>query len=71
MKVIIKDALILHKGSSYHRKKKDILIVNGKIKKIDTGIEEEGTVIRGKRLMVSIGWFDMRANFSDPGQEHK
>ena len=71
MKVLIKDALILHKGSPYHRKKKDILIANGKIKKIETGIKEEGKVISGKRLMVSIGWFDMRANFSDPGLEHK
>jgi dihydroorotase len=71
MKVLIKDALILHKGSPYHRKKKDILIVNGKIKKIETGIVEEGTVVNGNRLMVSMGWFDMRANFSDPGMEHK
>lgn len=71
MKVLIKDALILHKGSPYHRKKKDILISNGKIKKIDINLKEEGKVISGKRLMVSIGWFDMRANFSDPGQEHK
>jgi dihydroorotase len=71
MKILIKDALILHKGSPYHRKKKDILISNGKINKIDTGIKEEGTVIHGKKLMVSIGWFDMRANFNDPGEEHK
>ncbi len=71
MNVLIKDALILHKGSTHHRKKKDILISNGKIKKIDSGLKEEGKVIKGRRLMVSIGWFDMRANFSDPGLEHK
>ena len=71
MKVLIKDALILHKDSPFYKKKKDLLISNGKIIKIDTGIDEEGIVIRGKKLMVSIGWFDMRANFSDPGQEHK
>ena len=71
MNVLIKDALILHKGSTHHRKKKDILISNGKIKKIDTGVKEEGKIIKGKRLMVSIGWFDMRANFSDPGLEYK
>jgi dihydroorotase len=71
MKVLVKDALILHKGSPYHRKKKDILISNGKIKKIDNGIQEEGKVISGKRIMISAGWFDMRSNFSDPGQEHK
>jgi dihydroorotase len=71
MKVLIKNALILHKGSPYNRKKKDILISNGKIKKIDSDIDEEGVVIDSKRPVVSVGWFDMRANFSDPGQEHK
>jgi dihydroorotase len=71
MNVLIKDALILHKGSTHHRKKKDILISKGKIKKIASGIKEEGKIIQGKRLMVSIGWFDMRANFFDPGLEHK
>jgi dihydroorotase len=71
MKVLIKNALIIHNGSPYHNMKKDILISNGKIIRIDSGIEETGTVIRGKKLMASVGWFDMRANFSDPGQEHK
>lgn len=71
MKVLIKDALILHQGSPHHNKRKDILILNGKIARIGTGIEEEATVIRGRKPMVSIGWFDMRANFCDPGQEFK
>jgi dihydroorotase len=71
MKILIKDALILHPGSPYHQKKKDILISNGKIARIDQNLNEEGTLIKGKKLMVSIGWFDMRANFNDPGNEHK
>ncbi len=71
MKILIKDALILHPGSPFHQKKKDILISNGKIVRIDQNLNEEGTLIKGKKLMVSIGWFDMRANFNDPGNEHK
>ena len=71
MNVLIKDALILHKGSPYHRKKKDILLSRGKIKKIGTDLKEDGKVIEGRKLMVSVGWFDMRTNFCDPGLEHK
>ncbi|MBS0001403.1 MAG: dihydroorotase [Cyclobacteriaceae bacterium] len=71
MKILIKDALVLHPGSPHHQKKKDILINNGKIIEIGQQIREEGTLITGKKLMVSVGWFDMRANFNDPGNEHK
>lgn len=71
MKILIKDAQILHHGSPFHQKKKDILINNGKIIKIDNNLKEEGRLIQGKKLMVSIGWFDMRSNFNDPGNEHK
>jgi len=71
MKILIKDALILHPGSPYHQKKKDILINKGKIIRIEQNLKEEGTLIKGKNLMVSIGWFDMRSNFNDPGNEHK
>jgi dihydroorotase len=71
MKFLITDALVLHPGSPDHLKKKDILINNGKIAKIGKDLKEEGTLITGKKLMVSAGWFDMRANFNDPGNEHK
>lgn len=71
MKILIKNALILHPGSPYHQKKKDLLINNGKIVRIDQNLKEEGTLIKGKNLMVSIGWFDMRSNFNDPGYEQK
>ncbi len=71
MKILIKNAQILHPDSPHHKKKKDILINNGRIVTIDDNLGEEGTRIEGKRLQVSIGWFDMRANFNDPGNEHK
>jgi dihydroorotase len=71
MKILIKDALILLPGSPFHQKKKDILINNGKIIRIDQNLKEEGTLIQSKKLLVSIGWFDMRSNFNDPGNEHK
>lgn len=71
MKILFKNALILNPGSTYHKKKKDILVSNGKITKIESGLPEEGKVINSKTLMISPGFFDMRANFSDPGLEHK
>ncbi|MFC2125672.1 dihydroorotase family protein [Bacteroidota bacterium] len=71
MKVLIKSALILDQTSDYSGKKHDILINNGRIEKIGNKLPAPKTVINGKNLHVSIGWFDMRANFFDPGYEHK
>lgn len=71
MKILIKNAQILQKDSAFHKKHKDILIQNGKIARIGENLTTDGTVISSGKLMVSIGWFDMRANFADPGFEHK
>jgi dihydroorotase len=71
MKILVKNAQILHPGSPYHKKKKDILIDQGKIIKIADNLKEEGKVIKGRQLKASIGWFDMKANFNDPGNEQK
>ena len=71
MKVLIKSALILDPTSDSFRKKRDILINNGRIDKIGNKLPEPTKVIDGKNLNVSVGWFDMRANFFDPGYEQK
>ncbi len=71
MKLLIKNAQVLHPGSPFHKKKKDVLVDKGKIIQIGDNLKEEGRLIQGKQLKVSIGWFDMRANFNDPGNEHK
>jgi dihydroorotase len=73
MSILIKSAKILSKGSPFDNKKLNILISeSGVIKSIGKDVASESSrVIEGKNLMVSIGWFDMRANLNDPGNEHK
>jgi dihydroorotase len=72
MKKIIKSAIITEKGNPFNNKKKDILIDNGIITKIEDCIEEDADeIISFPNAHVSIGWFDFRANFRDPGNEHQ
>jgi len=72
MSILIKSARILNNGSPYHNKKLNIFISDsGVIKSIGKDEPNATRIIEGKNLMVSIGWFDMRANFNDPGNEHK
>lgn len=71
MKILIKDARILDAGSAFHKKKKNILIQDGTIRKISDRASKADKIVEGKSLTVTPGWFDMRANFNDPGNEHK
>ena len=71
MKIFIKSALIIDKNSRHHSRKRDILIKDGIIEAIGAELKPEGQVIEHKGLRVSPGWFDMRANFCDPGYEYK
>ncbi len=72
MSTLIKSAKIVDPGSKNHLQKKNILIdENGIIKKISSESAKAKTVIEGSDLHVSIGWFDMKANFNDPGLEQK
>jgi dihydroorotase len=71
MEFLIRAALILDSNSPYHLKKKDILIKNGVIKKIDDNIKFGGQVIEQSGLRVTNGLLDLRSNFNDPGFEHK
>ncbi len=51
----------------------DILVENGVITEIKTSIPAGGIkkVVEAKGLHVSPGWFDMQAQFCDPGHEYK
>ena len=69
MQVTIKGAQIIAPGSSHHNTVTNVIIEQGRIKAI--GKKEEGKVIEAKGMLLTPGWFDMRANFNDPGYEHK
>ncbi len=72
MSILIKSALILDPGSPHHKRRKNIFISDaGIIKHIGKDSPAASRVVESKNLMVSMGWFDMRANFNDPGNEHK
>jgi dihydroorotase len=79
MNVLIKSAKIIDTNSKYHNKIMDLFIKNGKIEKIEKSIKSckeslaNGTKIEysANNLHISPGWFDLHANFSEPGNEQK
>ena len=72
MSILIKSATILCNGSPHHNKKLNIFISDaGIIKSIGQDAPDASRIVEGENLMVSMGWFDMRTNFNDPGNEHK
>ena len=72
MKILIKDATIIDKNSSFHQRKKSIYIKNGQIEKIADHLEiEDAEIIQGKELMVSPTFFDPFVNFGEPGFEDR
>ncbi|MCB0477678.1 MAG: dihydroorotase [Crocinitomicaceae bacterium] len=72
MRILVRQAKVVDNESEYKGQVKDILIENGKIISIQDKISEDADeVVEHPNLHVSIGWFDLRARFCDPGLEHK
>lgn len=72
MDILIKSAHIIDPVSPYNETVKDILIKNGIIKKIADKIDEPNiNVFDASGKFVSTGWFDLCADFCDPGYEFK
>lgn len=73
MEILIRSALIVDTGSPYNNQVKDILISNGKIKKIGSRLQNttKAKEIKEDNLHVSIGWFDLHTFLADPGFEQK
>lgn len=72
MKLLIKSATILDSNSPFHKKTVDILVENGIIKKIASGIKTKpDQTISFKNLYVSRGWFDSSVSFGEPGFEER
>ncbi len=73
MNLLIKSAVIIAPNHPLHRKKRDILIQNGIVKKIDKFIEnkENFQVFLHKNLHISIGWIDSSVSFGEPGLEER
>ena len=72
MNILIQKAKVIDPKGKHHNKVRDILITEGKIKKIASKIKaSKHPVFSAKNLHVSLGWFDLHANFRDPGFEYK
>jgi len=71
--ILIRSVTILHPASVYHNTIADILITDGKIAKISNEItsSEDVVLIDGSNKYVSPGFFDLNANFCEPGLETK
>ena len=74
MNVLLKSATIIAPDSpEYHKKKRDILIKNGRIEKVAASIKNIGKTrtIEFPNLHVSPGWFDSGVCFGEPGFEER
>ncbi len=72
MSHLIKSATVIAPGSPHHKKKRDILIVKGRIEKIASNIKDsKAQIIKSKNLHVSIGWFDIGSHHGEPGLEQR
>ncbi len=71
MKILIQSATILNSGSPFHKKKKNILIQNGRITEIGDKNFAADRVIDARNMILSAGWFDLGAYVGDPGHEQR
>ncbi len=73
MEIIIRSARIIDTGSPFHNQVKDILVSNGKIKKIGAKLQNTSKAkeVKADNLHVSLGWFDLNTFLADPGYEQK
>ena len=72
MNLLLRNATIVSKSSSFNEQQVDILIEKGVITKMGKNLKNSSAKeISSKNLHVSAGWFDMRCLFPDPGLEHK
>ncbi|PQJ74646.1 dihydroorotase [Polaribacter gangjinensis] len=73
MKTLLKNATIIDTESQHHLQKKDVLIVNGIIEKIENSIEvsSDTNLVNLENLHISCGWFDTSVCFGEPGFEER
>ena len=73
MSTLIKSATIIDASSQFNNQKKDILITDGVIEKIESSIltNSNYTVVELDNLHVSCGWFDTSVSFGEPGFEER
>lgn len=71
MKILIQAAKILDPQSPFHKKVKNVLLVNGRIAEIGDKNYQADKVISAEGMLLTPGWFDLGTFVGDPGLEHK
>jgi dihydroorotase len=71
MKILIQSARILHKGSPFHNKEKNVLLQNGRILEIGDKNYSADRILKAEGMLLSTGWFDLGTFVGDPGLEYK
>ncbi len=71
MKILIQSATILNSNSPFHKKKKNVLIHNGRITEVGDKKSTADKVIDATGMILSVGWFDLGTYVGDPGYEQK
>lgn len=71
MDVLFKNVKIYAPASAFHLQNTNIRITKGRIVALGNETSEAESVIEKPGLWVSAGWFDMHAEITDPGFEHK
>lgn len=71
MKILIQSATISDPNSPFHKKKKNVLIQNGRITDIGSKNSSADKVIDAEGMVLSTGWVDVGTFVGDPGLEFK
>ncbi|MFM9825319.1 dihydroorotase [Flavobacterium sp.] len=73
MNIIIREAKVIDSKSPFHNKIVDILIVDGRIQKIENSISNPKNVqeVSLDNLHISQGWFDSSVSLGEPGFEDR
>ncbi|MEL6537584.1 MAG: dihydroorotase [Bacteroidota bacterium] len=71
MNLRIDNATIVAPGSAWHGKSPSVTLSNGHITSLGSVQEPADVVWDASGLRLSAGWCDLRAQFGDPGLEHK
>ena len=71
MKILIQGAKIIDPNSPFHKKTKNVLLLNGRLSEIGDKNYQADKVIGAEGMMLTPGWFDLGTFAGDPGLEHK
>ncbi|HTH56639.1 MAG TPA: dihydroorotase [Cyclobacteriaceae bacterium] len=71
MRILLQSPRIVNTASPFHLKKKNVLIVNGRIAEIGDKNFQADKTIDAEGMILSAGWFDFGTFVGDPGLEHR